>query len=420
MSGNKVPAWKCSTVWLLRLLVGLTFVVSGWAKAVDPYGFVYKIGDYLSAWGLSGVFPYEFVLVGAVALSIFEFTTGVLLSTGCWRRLAPLCALWLMIFMLPLTIYIAIANPVADCGCFGDLFVISNTATMLKNIALTVMIIMLMWWNKRAKTLFRPTLQWVVIAVAVGYSLILSIIGWTYQPVVDFRPYPIGSYLLTESSEESMPTYVYERDGEMREFTLDNLPDSTWTFVEAIEPEAIAEQLAIFDGEEEVTEDLLSDLNGKTLILVISEPDIEYLTRARFANELNAYAQRNGVKMFAIVASSDESFDLWKEYARPSFDVYSASDTALKQLARGSMALVMLNDGKVAWKRNFANIYPEILNEDNPLDVVRIYDDGRAAFWTALGFVMMLVFIFIASTLRNKGTSKKKTDDTDNTASPIA
>lgn len=44
-------------VILTRIIVGLTFVVAGWAKAIDPWGFVIKMGEYFSAWGLA--IPHE-------------------------------------------------------------------------------------------------------------------------------------------------------------------------------------------------------------------------------------------------------------------------------------------------------------------------------------------------------------------------
>lgn len=35
-----------AAVWLARLIAGATFVVSGWAKAIDPWGFIIKVEEY--------------------------------------------------------------------------------------------------------------------------------------------------------------------------------------------------------------------------------------------------------------------------------------------------------------------------------------------------------------------------------------
>lgn len=80
------PVWKVASVWAARLLTGAVFILSGWAKAVDPRGFVYKIGEYLAVWGIDRLIPYELVILGAVVLSVVELTIGVLLATGCLRR----------------------------------------------------------------------------------------------------------------------------------------------------------------------------------------------------------------------------------------------------------------------------------------------------------------------------------------------
>ena len=37
-------------VWICRIIVGSTFVVSGISKTIDLWGFVYKIDQYLAVW----------------------------------------------------------------------------------------------------------------------------------------------------------------------------------------------------------------------------------------------------------------------------------------------------------------------------------------------------------------------------------
>ncbi len=396
MSQAVTPKWQKATVWIFRLITGLTFIVSGWAKAVDPYGVVYKIGEYLSALSLAGV-PREIVIITAIIIAIFEFTTGVLLAAGCLRRWAPMFALAMMAFMLPLTAYIAIANPVDDCGCFGDLITLSNPATLVKNILLTAMLVVVFKWDKKNRPLFTPALQWIVIAAASIYAFIVALIGWNFQPIVDFRPYSIGNSLVADDSTAD-PIYIYSKEGTTREFALDALPDSSWTFVGIDEQIAAANEFAIFDGDDEVTYDVLNN-EGETLILTVLEHDLEYLTRARFANEIYDYATARNIKMIGIVATSGEALEQWCEYARPKFDIYSATDTSVKQLARGAAALVMLRDGKVLWKRNFATLNIEMLESDDALHSVFSFDDGKVAFYLSGVLVATLILLFIVQVL---------------------
>lgn len=224
------------TVWLLRVVTGLVFVISGSAKMIDPYGFIYKIEQYLAAWNVT--FATDgLILLTAVGISIYEFLSGFALMTGSYKRTAPASLLLLMGFMLPLSIYIAIADPVDDCGCFGDLWIISNMATCLKNIAITVALVYLALYNRKVPGLFMPSVQWIQATVALAYIGIVGMIGYHEQPLLDFRPYKAGTSL-TEVDESEIK-FIYEKDGEWQDFTMDNLPDSTWTFVSRPIPERI-------------------------------------------------------------------------------------------------------------------------------------------------------------------------------------
>ena len=101
-----------AVVWVLRFLVGAVFILSGFTKSIDPWGSFYKIGEYLEAWGWD--IPSSFIVMGAFLLGGIEFVVGFLLLLGCYRRSAVWILLLMMAFMLPLTLYIAVANPVAD------------------------------------------------------------------------------------------------------------------------------------------------------------------------------------------------------------------------------------------------------------------------------------------------------------------
>ena len=138
------PRFIGISVWIARIIVGACFIFSGFAKADDPWGTVFKIEQYLSAWGLSE--PRSLVVAAAFALAGLEFMLGVALILGIYRRIAPKGIALMMIVFLPLTAYIAITSPVDDCGCFGDAWVLSNTATFLKNVVLAALTVPLLLW----------------------------------------------------------------------------------------------------------------------------------------------------------------------------------------------------------------------------------------------------------------------------------
>ncbi len=118
--------------WIVRLIVGGTFVVSGFVKAIDPWGLLYKSDEYLAAMSID-IWP-NLQLVGVFCLSALEFLIGIFLVFGCFRRSVAIVATLVIAFMLPLTLWLAMDNPVEDCGCFGDAFVISNWSSFWKNV----------------------------------------------------------------------------------------------------------------------------------------------------------------------------------------------------------------------------------------------------------------------------------------------
>lgn len=407
------PLWRVMSVWVARVIAGAAFIVSGWAKLVDPAGFVLKIEEYLTVWGIADVFPREVVLVGAVGLSLFELITGVLLLTGSLRRSAPCCGLLMMIFMLPLTAWIAIADPVSECGCFGDLWVVSNTVTFLKNVVLTALLVLALKWYKAAMPLYRPGLQWMVIALTGFYGLIIAIAGWQIQPLLDFRPYGIGKPLVQEV-DDSVVRFIYERDGQTHEFALDSLPDDSWAFIGRTSGGAdVDNSLVVFDAEgEDVSSEVLAEPDS-LLLIVVAEPGINNLVRSRYANEMARAAEARGISVAGLVAASGDALQEWIDLALPDYDVYSASDTSLKQLVRGPIGMVYVRDGKVVWKTNFASLDPDYLKDSaDPFGGMNPISNGRAMGWiTGVYVATMLLWLGISALTRITFRRKPKKSD---------
>lgn len=386
-------------VVISRLIVGITFVIAGWAKAVDPWGFVIKAGEYLAVWDI--LLPHELVVAGCIALSCVEFCTGVMVLLGAFKR----CAVWItaafMLVMLPLTAYIAIADPVDDCGCFGDFIVISNTATFVKNIIISCAVVYLLMRNRSVPGLIPAPIQWIAVTASVAFPLYLSFTGYNVQPLVDFRPFKTGTQIFHPSDQWSDLEYIYEKDGEERRFTLENLPDSTWTYIDAVETgntDGENESISVFDDEGNEVSRSLSENSGDCLYLIVANPDLQFLNRARFVNELADYGASHDCPMVGLLGVDDEALVEWKALVRPHFPVYTAEDTSLKMLARGIGALVFVRDGKIVWKRTLSSVSPALIYtriEGNVLETIRPVDDGRLHLfaWAIYIGVMAVVYL---------------------------
>ena len=137
---------KKAGVNIARLVLAIVLILSGFVKAVDPLGTQYKIHDYLQAVELAQYVPDIATLGAAVLLSAIEFGLGICLLFAIRRRLVTMLTLILMLVMTPITLWLAIANPISDCGCFGDAVVLTNWQTLAKNVVLLVLAIIVRCW----------------------------------------------------------------------------------------------------------------------------------------------------------------------------------------------------------------------------------------------------------------------------------
>ena len=220
-------------VRLVQVLVGLFFIFSGCTKGIDPMGTGLKIMEYLGLWGMS--IDLSLATYLAVGLNVLEALLGTFLLLGIGRRWTPIATLILMVPMTCLTLYIYIANPVADCGCFGDALKISNEATFWKNVVLLLLLILLVRHRDALYALRSQRAQVITGAALALVLIVFNIYPLLYLPTIDFRPYKVGtpiSHFYDRPADDGM-RYIYERGGEERALTTEELAtvDSTWTYV---------------------------------------------------------------------------------------------------------------------------------------------------------------------------------------------
>lgn len=390
-----------------RIIIGVIFVVSGMAKDIDLWGTVYKIEEYLHVWHVFQ--PRTIVFMASILLSCGEFILGALLILGCLRRSVPVLMLCMMAFMLPLTLYIYISNPVSDCGCFGDFIVLSNGATFWKNVVITAILIFLLKFNRSVEPMYGPSLQWVVVALLAAYAIAIGLYGYNIQPMIDFRSFPVGSHILPNDddadSDDDDISFIYEKDGRRETFTLPNLPDSTWTYVDRVEPERTADsptELVVYDldGNEATAEAIWAE--GEEMILVVPQIARAEISWTYFLNELREFMENRGGTMVGLIAGDRREVAAWSDLSMASYPVYTAESTTLKELARGNMALVYLIDGKVVWKRSMTlmdtDLTDSLIFDHAQLEKMR--DNGPKYFkvlTATLLSILLLIYILYST-----------------------
>lgn len=359
--------------WCLRIITGCAFIYSGFVKAVDPYGTLYKLIDYAGA--LSLTLPDNLLLGVAFLLFGIEFVVGVMLLTGCFRRMIPISAAAIMAFMLPLSIWLALANPVSDCGCFGDAWHISNWATMWKNVLLSCACVWLIRFNNSLHWIITPALQWIAL-VATGILIMgVAVLGYNVQPPLDFRPYPVGTTLLRASGSSgptSEPQLIYTKDGKTRAFALtDDIPDD-WDFVERRQqPDMTSNNgLTVYDMyDNDITLEVLSDsipASDRRLIMMMPAVSDTQLRYAWSINALNEWAGTSGVDFFAVIAADTTAIGAWRDLSLAEYPIYTAEDTSIKEIVRGNPALVALRGDTIIWKRSMGTLSIDRFVESNP------------------------------------------------------
>ncbi len=406
-----------------RVLIGVVFIFSGFVKAVDPVGFAIKIGDYLMAFGL------EKLQVISLALSInicsIEFMLGVCVLLGVYRKYASILTMLFMAFMTPLTLYLAIFDPVSDCGCFGDALILTNWETFGKNVILMAAAIFLFIYNQKILPLFTYKVYWFVALFSFGMCSLFAFQNYRHLPVIDFRPYKVGanipeSMAIPEGAaiDEYLYSFVYEKDGEKRTFSLEDLPQegSGWEFVESkttLLKEGYIPSIAAFnlynEDDEDVTDMILSDDRGVFLLIV---PNIEKANDERI-DEINGiydYAQENDLAFYGVSGSTQEAVMRWSDYSGAEYPFLLADDVLLKTIIRSNPGLVLLKGGTVLGKWH----YRDIPKENEIKEVMDEYwqsnetvlKEGRSLVPNLLTFILPLLLVWVYDFFRNRGKNK--------------
>lgn len=402
-----------------RFLLGAVFVFSGTVKAIDPVGGAIKFGDYFTAFGLDALQP--FALLFSFCLAALEFALGICLLLGVYRRYVSLLVLLFMLFMTPLTLYLALTDPVSDCGCFGDAWVITNWQTFYKNLVLLAAAVVVRIYNQRLYAFYTYKVYWFVALFAYLYALGFAYANYTKLPVVDFRPYRVGTDIPASMSipadapkAEYAYSFLYEKDGVRQEFTLDNYPadDSTWTFVDQktrlIRPgyEPPIKDFSIYDSADEaITDRVLHDTRGVFLLVApkLEKADDSHLEEI---NDIYDYAKERGYAFYCLTASSPEAIREWSDNTGAEYPFCFTDETVLKTMIRSNPGLLLLKNGVVLAKWSHSRL-PEEDRVETVMDAylngseIKSQQAGRIRT-NLLGFTLPLLLVYLYDRARNR------------------
>ena len=376
---------RITAVNICRFILAVTFIFSGYVKAIDPLGTLYKLKDYAAAMALNDILPDWALVIVAIALGALEFSLGVFMLFAVRRHMVSKLTLALMSVMTALTVWIYIADPVKDCGCFGDALKLTNGETLLKNIVLIACATLVAWRPADMARFISRTNQWIVRYYTITYIVVTSVYCLYTLPIFDFRPYRVGTNIkqgmeIPEGAEqpEFESTFILRKNGVTREFTLDNYPDSTWEYVDTktvqtkkgYEPPIHDFAITTNDTGEDITEQVLTK-KGYTFLLV--SPRLAVADDSNFGDidQIYEYAEENGVDFFCLTASTNEDIERWRELTGAEYTFCNADETTLKTMIRSNPGLILLKDGTIIGKWSH-NALPQTDDLTAPLEQLPI------------------------------------------------
>lgn len=349
-----------------RILLGILFVFSGFVKAVDPMGTEIKFGEYfVYAFHLPQM--EHFALPLAFLMCAVELWVGLMLLLNTTPKFSAWIAMLLMLFFTPLTLYLALKNPVSDCGCFGDAIKLTNWQTFYKNVIIDVLVILVMIFKTKIKSVFATPAK---IGISVlGFLIVLGfeIYNYEYLPIIDFRPYKIGANLpelmkrpANAPKDEYKITFLYKnlKTNEVKEFTEENYPwqDSTWQWLETksklvkqgyVPP--IHDFVLIDTMNVDVTNDLLSDKDTTLLVINYTFEKAKFknlLKTVKFVNDF--VAKRPNTKVFLATSSDNSSISEYVNRLKiTNWTICKIDEVTSKTIIRSNPGLVVLKNGIV-------------------------------------------------------------------------
>lgn len=351
-------------IQLIRLFVGVVFIVSGFVKLIDPMGFSFKLGEYFAPDVLNLPFLLPFAYYIGVCVVVVELVLGIMLLVGYRTKLTLQALLAITIFFGFLTFYSAYFNKVTDCGCFGDAIKFTPWQSFIKDMILLVLVLILITGQKYIKPIFKGNIPFVISGLSVLGCLIFVWYTHTHLPIIDFRPYKIGNNIqdgmtIPEGAPKPVFDYHWKFNIDGKEqviITQGAFPDIDGDLV-SVETKKVSDgykppihDFTIEKNEEDYTSEFLQE---EKLMLIISY-DLENADLEGFKpiKVLTDKALKNGYKVIGMTASIAYAPKVVKDY-QLNFDFYFTDQTTLKTIIRSNPAIMVLKKGTITQKANW-------------------------------------------------------------------
>lgn len=348
-------------IQVIQLVFAVVFIFSSTAKFIDPTGTSIKLMEYLHYFDIH-LFD-QLTMLMAIVLCLFEFLCGFNLLLGHGRVAALFIGSAMMLVFLPLTGWLALTSAIDECGCFGDVLHLSNMATFLKNVVLTILLLLLIRYRRCLYQITGPTTYTLYKYIVCLFLGLVGIYGAIYEPLADFRPFLLGVNLResVQSSSDVTYTCIYSKDGKEHSFAIDQLPneDEGWEFVRTEEHAAETKSAIDFfvkDESGEVVTDELLEHEGKTILLVSASLDHASQHDIDKIEQLYEYSQLEACPFYCLTRRDEAETERWCYNTGAEYPFLYSDVTIIQTLCRSNPCLVVLEDGVIRVKKSLSQV----------------------------------------------------------------
>lgn len=360
-----------TVVNIIRFIVGVLFIFSGLVKANDPHGLAYKMEEFFEKWAGDGILPslmnglHQYALEFSVVMIVLEIVVGVAILLGQWKRFFLWLTFVLIVFFTCLTGYAALSGKIATCGCFGDCLPLTSMQSFIKDLVLLAMILLLLAGSKWIKPVFSAALNVLFLLVGIVFSIGFQWYVMHYLPVVDCLPFKKGNNILElrKMPANAVPDkkeyrFIYEKDGRQNEFSVKDLPDSTWTFVSR--KDVIIEKGS--NNEPPIKDYILTSQSGEDTTQAVLSLDADYYLFyvknvintskdwGETFNKIYSDGKQKGIPLCIVSADPEGAQQYFNQQLHLNLPILSLDATAFKTAARTNPELYLMH-GPVVKKK---------------------------------------------------------------------
>jgi len=350
-----------------RIGIGITFLFSGFVKGIDPWGSAYKFTDYFHAMNLDWMVPLAFTC--GILLALSEFVIGAAHMFAVRLKFFSWASLVYMLFFTPVTLWIAITNPVTDCGCFGDALVLSNWGTFYKNLLFLAFAIVVVIYRKEIECFGGVKTGYTLAGLSLliyGASVVYSV---QHEPLFDFRPYKTGVNIQEGMTiPADAPKDVYENTfhyknrltGEVKKFTEHNYPwqdTLNWEFFKMDEPVLISKGyeppihgFTIETREGDNVYDYFLNDENLVFMLIAYNLDKSSTKNQEKINRLATWAKEQNFSFICLTSSLHDKADQFAATHQTPYEYFNCDEITLKTIIRSNPGLIVLKKGTIIAK----------------------------------------------------------------------